>query len=105
MNRIHIITGNNIGNHHTNVFTAFGQSRIKIQLITISNKPLRMNVINMIGSQIVILIGFRPIRINPCMKFHPTFMTFINHKLHRIPIRRRRLTLYSCQKTAPRFQL
>ena len=32
MNGIHIITGNNIAHNLANVFTVFGQSRIKIKL-------------------------------------------------------------------------
>ena len=64
-----------------------------------------MNIVHMISSQITIQICFCTVRINPGMKLHTSFMTFINHKLHRIPIRRGSLSLHPRQKTAPGFQL
>jgi len=42
MNGIYIVTGYNIGNNLADMLTAFGKCRIKIDLITISDKPFRM---------------------------------------------------------------
>lgn len=41
MNGIHIITGNNIAHNLANVFTVFGQSRIKIKLTSIIHETVR----------------------------------------------------------------
>ncbi len=49
MNGIHIITGNNIAHNLANVFTVFGQSRIKIKLPSIIHETFRILIIRMNG--------------------------------------------------------
>ena len=104
MNGIHIIAGNDVAHHHADVPAALRQCRVKIQLVAISDKPFRMDIVHMIGSQLTLQGRLRAIRINPCMKLHTTLMAFINHKLHRVPIGFGRFTLHSGKETTPRFQ-
>ena len=104
MNGIHIIAGNDVAHHHADVPAALGQRRVKIQLVAIRNEPFRMDIVYMIGGQLTLQGRFRAIRINPCMKLHTTFMAFINHKLHGVPVGFGRFALHSGKKTAPRFQ-
>ena len=51
---IYIVTGYNIGNNLADMLTAFGKCRIKIDLITISDKPFRMFMINMCRCQLIL---------------------------------------------------
>jgi len=102
---VHIIAGHNIRHDFTDIFTTLGKCRVEVQLVSISNKPFRMLIIYMFRRQLVLQGGFHPIRINPGMKLHIPFPAFLNHELHRVPHRRRHLSLCPCQKTAPRFML
>ena len=54
MNSINIVAGNNIRNHHTDVATAFRQCRVEIDLVTVSNKPFGMDIINMARRQFIL---------------------------------------------------
>ena len=63
-----------------------------------------MLIIYMFRRQLVLQGGFHPIRINPGMKLHIPFPAFLNHKLQRVPIRRRGLAGSASQETAPRLQ-
>ena len=65
MDSIHIITGNNVAHHHADVSAALRQCRVKIQLVAISDKPFRMDIVHMIGSQLTLQGRLRAIRINP----------------------------------------
>ena len=76
---VHIIAGHNIRHDLTDIFTTLGKCRVEVQLVSISNKPFRMLIIYMFRRQLVLL--------------------------HRVPHRRRHLSLCPCQKTAPRFML
>ena len=49
MNGIHIITSNNIAHNLTNIFSVFGQSRIKIKLTSIIHETFRILIIRMNG--------------------------------------------------------
>ena len=105
MDGIHIVTRNNVCHHHTDVTAALGQCRIKIQLIIVGDKPFRMDIVQVIGCQFTLERCLYPIRVDPRMELHSPFMAFVNHKLHRVPIRRRCLSLHTGQETAPRLQL
>ena len=102
---IHIITGHDIGHDFTNIVPTFRKCRIEIQLIAIRNKPFRMLMINMFRRQLIFQRSLHPVRIDPGMKLHIPFPALFNHKLHRVPHRRRYLPLRPCQETAPRFML
>ena len=101
VNGIHIITRNNIGDHLTDMVAAFGQCRVKIQLIAVRHKPLRMRVINMDRRKFIFQRSLYAVRVNPSMKLHAALVTFLNHELHRIPVRLRHLPLHARQEAAP----
>ena len=99
MKCIYIITVHNVTDDLTDVFPIFRQSRIEIQLSTIFQEQFRMFVVRMDRRQCCRTFRTCTIRINPCMKFHVSLMTLINHPLQRIPLRR--FPLYSSQIAAP----
>lgn len=46
--------GNDVAHHHADVPAALRQCRVKIQLVAISDKPFRMDIVHMIGSQLTL---------------------------------------------------
>ena len=54
MNSVYIVTRNNVRHHHANMTTTFGQCRIKKELIIVSDKPFRMDIIQVIGRQLTL---------------------------------------------------
>ena len=106
MDGIHIVTFYNIPYHFHHKILGRFISRIKIFFITIGKKPFRMYAGDMIGSNTGrIDIEICPVRIQPGMKLHTSFMRFLDHELHGIIIRRRRLSLYPRQPLAPGFKI
>ena len=106
MNGIDIVTGNDILHNIFNELAVFRQSRVKIHFsVCISDKAFRVLIVDVVGRQFFIFGSSNAIRIQPCMEFHAARMRFFNHKLQRVPIRRRSLSGCTCKETAPRFQL
>ncbi len=105
MNGIHIIAREDVLHHFTDVFPTLGEGWIKEQLITISNEPFRMGIVEVTWSQFVLQRCLDTVRIYPGMKLHATFVALVYHELHGIPIRFGCLSLYTREKAAPRFEL
>ena len=50
-------------------------------------------------------LGLGTIGIDPCVQFHTTTVTLVNHPLQRVPHRRRSLSLLAGEESAPRFDV
>ena len=103
VNGIHIIAGHNVAYNLADVFSGLRQPRIKIQLAGILHKQFRILAVGMHGRQSTCAFRLGTIRINPRMKFHVPLVAFLNHKLQRVPHRRRSFSLHTGQETAPWF--
>ena len=101
---IDIVARNDIAHYQTDMTATFGQGRVEVNLVAISHKPLRMQIVHMIGHKLVPQRCLYPIRVDPRMKLHATLVALFNHKLHGIPIRFGGLSLYSRQIAAPGLQ-
>ena len=77
------------------------QCRIEIQLSLILYELIWVLHARMLKCQQLCGLGTGTIGINPCMKFHITLMTLINHECQRVPPRR--TSLLAGEVSAPRF--
>ena len=100
---IHIISAHNVLCHLADIITILRYTRIQDKQFVVGKTVHRLSDSNMIAGQLTCSLGLCPVGIDPCMKFHTTFVTFGNHPLQRIPIRLGGNTLLTCQKTTPRL--
>ena len=87
MQPIHIITTHDVAHHMTDEVTALGNGGIQDILIIILEHPLRMPDGYMTTVELMGGFCLGPVRIDPGMQFHASFMTLRDHPLQRIPIR------------------
>ena len=105
MNTIYIIAAHDIFYNFTDIVAIFRYSRVQDKLIVICKTTHRLANGNMILCQFLRTFCFGTIWINPCMEFHMTLMTLIDHPLQWIPVRTWCYTLLPSKESAPRFDL
>ena len=101
MQSINIISVYDIANNLADILTVFRQARIKVQLTAILQEQFRILIERMERRKSSCTLGASTIRINPRMKLHVALVTFVNHPLQRIPLRR--FSLNTSEITAPWF--
>ena len=104
MDGVKVVARNQVFDHTLNKSAVFRQAWIEIKFAVVSDETLGMLVIDMIFRKFLIFRCCHTIRVKPCVKLHAARMRFLNHKLQRVPIRRRGLAGSASQETAPRLQ-
>ncbi|MOA25895.1 hypothetical protein D3C78_1466480 [compost metagenome] len=84
MYSINIIVVDNFQNYINNMLTRFRDTRIDISHIVKMNNPIGMLFCYMISGELRICSCAGTERIKPSMEFHPSAMSFFNHKLKRV---------------------
>ena len=104
MQSVDIVTAHDVGGHVADVFTVFGEARIKDVEAVVFEEALRMAHVGVRSSQFLGSLGFGAEGIYPGVELHAAAVAFPHHPGQRVPQRRGRLSLPAGQEAAPGFQ-
>ena len=101
VDRIHVISRDNIFDNPTNKLAALRQSGIEQDLLVIGHEPFGMTVVDVGSRKTGVACRARPIGVQPSMKLHVPLVALLNQEGHRIKITLRCPSLLPREETAP----
>ena len=105
MDRVHVVTADDITHYPADKLTAFRQSRVEKDLFIIGDKPFGMLMIDVGIGETGVSRRARPVRIQPSVKLHVPFMAFLDQEGHRVELTCRGYALLSGEEAAPRLDI